>query len=198
VPVEPPVAPSAEAVEPAIPASTAAVVPADSARRSWATTGCMLIACAALVFAVVSGVVWWRADHDSARSVAAARDAVTFAARVDIATVNTSDYRNAAGALQSWLSVSTGPLAQQFAQSKMSAIALLQKAKVITKATVLDAAPTALDVGKGTATVIASVDVVRTPVSGSPTTSRNRFRASMQHIDGQWKLADLTIVSVQL
>ena len=162
------------------------------------TIACALITCAALVFAVVSAVVWWRADHDSARTVAAARDAATLAARIDIATVNTSDYRNAPGALASWLSASTGTLNQQFAQNKANAIALLQKAKVVTKATVLDAAPVALDATKGTATVIASVDVARTPASGSPTTSRNRFRATMQRVGGQWKLADLTIVSVQL
>jgi Mce-associated membrane protein len=77
-------------------------------------------------------------------------------------------------------------------------VKVLGRAKMITKANVLDAAVTALDLKKGTASVIASVNVTRTPVQGAASTVRNRFRASMTRTGGEWKLANLAVVPVSL
>jgi Mce-associated membrane protein len=69
---------------------------------------------------------------------------------------------------------------------------------MVTKATVLDAAVTELDLSKGTASVIASVNVTRTSAAGAVSTVRNRFRASMTRTGGEWKLSNLGVVPVSL
>ena len=56
---------------------------------------------------------------------------------------------------------------------------------------------TSIDLSKGTASVIASVNVNRTH-NGTSTTVRNRFRATMTRVGGQWKLSNLTVVAVSL
>jgi Mce-associated membrane protein len=167
-------------------------------RLSVLTAVCTIIAVAALVFASIAGVRWWQADHSTARKIGVAREQIDADARLAIVTVNTSDYRHPSDALANWLDVSTGALHAQFSQSRTTVIRLLARAKMITKATVLDAAVTALDLTKGTASVIASVNVTRSPATGAVSTVRNRFRASMTRIGGEWKLSDLGVVPVSL
>ncbi|SHF82466.1 hypothetical protein SAMN05443575_0997 [Jatrophihabitans endophyticus] len=166
-------------------------------RPSRATAACAALLATALVFAVVAAVVWWRAGHDADRTTAHARDEVAVDARLAIATVNTADYRHPDVALRNWLAVSAGALHSQFTDSRKSATTLLAQAKMVTSATVLAAAVTKLDPGRGTATVIASVNVKRTPVSGKATTTRNRFRAELRRVGDGYKLADLALVEVQ-
>ena len=63
---------------------------------------------------------------------------------------------------------------------------------------VLDAAVTDLDTAKGTATVIASVDLRRQPRTGAAATSRNRLRGTLTRVHGHWLLSDLGLVQVEL
>lgn len=191
--------------EPEPDADDAEVEPADvdaagrvRSRPALLTAVCAIVAVAALVFAAVAGVLWWRADHGSARKIGVAREQVDVDARLAIVTVNTSDYRHPSDALANWLDVSTGALHSQFSQSRSTVVKVLAQAKMVTKATVLDAAVTALDLKKGTASVIASVNVTRTPATGAVSTVRNRFRASMTRAGGEWKLANLAVVPVSL
>jgi Mce-associated membrane protein len=167
-------------------------------RPSVLTGVCTIVAVAALIFASVAGVLWWRADHGTARKIGVAREQVDVDARLAIVTVNSSDYRHPSDALANWLDVSTGLLHSQFSQSRTTVVHVLAEAKMVTKATVLDAAVTALDLTKGTASVIASVNVTRTPATGAVSTVRNRFRASMTRTGGEWKLSNLTVVPVSL
>jgi Mce-associated membrane protein len=167
-------------------------------RRSVLTGVCAIVAVAALIFASVAGVLWWRADHGTARKIGVPRELVLDDARLAIVTVNSSDYRHPSDALANWLDVSTGLLHSQFSQSRSTVVRVLAQAKMVTKATVLAAAVTALDLTKGTASVIASVNVTRTPASGAVSTVRNRFRASMTRTGGEWKLSNLTVVPVSL
>ena len=167
-------------------------------RLSALTAVCTIVAVAALVFATVAGVLWWRADHSTARKIGVARDQIDADARLAIVTVNTSDYQHPSDALANWLDVSTGALHEQFSQSRATVVKLLAQAKMVTKASVLDAAVTELDLTKGTASVIASVNVTRTSASGAVSTVRNRFRASMTRIGGEWKLSNLGVVPVSL
>lgn len=167
-------------------------------RPSVLTAVCAIVAVAALVFASVAGVLWWRADHGTARKIGVAREQVDDDARLAIVTVNSSDYRHPSDALTNWLDVSTGALHAEFSQSRTAVVRLLARAKMVTKATVLDAAVTALNLRKGRATVIASVNVTRTPAKGAVSTVRNRLRASMTRAGGEWKLANLAPVPVSL
>jgi Mce-associated membrane protein len=152
----------------------------------------------ALAFVIVAAVLWERAAHDPGSDVARARDAALVNARIDVATVNTLDYHNVGHGLSRWLAVTTGTLHQQIAQATAHEKQSIAKAHVVTTATVVDAAVTAVDPHRGTATVIASVDVRKTPSSGRSVTSRNRFSASMREVGGRWRLASLTPVQVKL
>ena len=171
--------------------------PARRRRSSLLTAACAVLAVAALVFAVVSGVIWYTSGHSGQHGLAAARNQVLKDAELEIVTVNSSDYRTPSASLSSWLEVSTGSLHSEFSQSRTAAVKLLGEAKTVAKATILDAAVTSLDVSKGTASVIASVNVTRNH-SGSTSTVRNRYRATMTRVGGQWKLANLTVVQVSL
>jgi Mce-associated membrane protein len=174
------------------------VVASTGSRSSLITVACAVLAAAALVFAIVAGVSWWHAGHNGQRRIGIAREQIDADARLAITTVNTSDYRHPSAALDNWLDASTGSLHSQFSQSRTTAVKLLAQAKMITKADVLDAAVTELNLTKGTATVIASVNVTRTPVSGSVSTVRNRFKASMTRDGNSWKLSNLAVVPVSL
>ena len=151
-----------------------------------------------LAFAVIGAVLLVHANSSSRHSLAQTRDTVLRTARIDIAAVNTSDYRHAAQTLDGWLKISTGSLHDQFAQSRASAIALIQRAQVVTTGLVIDAAVTDLDTAKGTATVIASVDLRKQPPTGAAATSRNRLRGTLTRVHGHWLLSDLGLVQVQL
>jgi Mce-associated membrane protein len=174
------------------------VVASTGSRSSIITVACAVLAAAALVFAIVAGVSWWHAGHSGQRRIGIAREQIDADARLAITTVNTSDYRHPSDALDNWLDASTGSLHSQFSQSRTTAVKLLAQAKMVTKANVLDAAVTDLNLSKGTATVIASVNVTRTPVSGSVSTVRNRFKASMTRDGSSWKLSNLAVVPVSL
>lgn len=174
-------------------ATVKTAAPARTARRPLLTAGCAVLAVAALVFAVVAGVTWWTAGHSDRHQLGVARDQVAADARLAVVTVNTSDYRHPSAALSNWLMVSTGSLHSQFEQSRTAAVKLLAQAQTVTRATVLADAVTALDLSKGTASVIASVNVTRLH-DGKSSLVRNRFRATLMRTGGQWKLSNLAVV----
>ena len=63
---------------------------------------------------------------------------------------------------------------------------------------VIAAAVTDLNSARTSATVIASLDTVKTPAGEKSALDRNRYRATMQLVNGVWKIAELSIVSVGL
>jgi Mce-associated membrane protein len=165
---------------------------------AWLVIVAAVLAVLALGYAAAGLAVHLAGRGDSSASVATARDDVVTAARIDIATLYTLDYRDPQAGLARWRAVSTGGFEQQIAQSGSTVATAISKAKLRTSGRVVAAAVTDLDAAKGTATVIASMDVTKTPASGKSATSRNRFRANMQRVNGVWKVADLSQVEVQL
>ena len=153
---------------------------------------------AALV--MVSGLVaWWRADHDAEANRAAVRDVVLIAATTDIETMNTLDYRHVDAGLARWRAVTTGTLHDQLTQVSAQDRALLAQQQKISTGKVVDAA--VVDLGEGTATVIASGEVtVRdgSNASAQPTLKRNRFTADLVDAGGTWKLETLDQVAVSM
>jgi Mce-associated membrane protein len=181
--------------EPTEPAATESTVEHRRQRRLVLTVA---VAAAAALFAVVAGALWFTAAHSSGLRLAEARDAAVDAARVDVAAVNTLDYRSVRAGLARWSAVSTGALRQQLTQVDDTEIKTITDAKMVTTATVVAVAATAVDPDRGTATVLASVNVRKQPATGAAVTTRNRFELAMQRVGDQWKLADVKIVAVQL
>lgn len=145
----------------------------------------------AVAFAGWAGVLWLRAAGDDSHAYAADRDAVLQTGYRDIATLTSLDYRQPDAGLRRWADASTGTLHEQLAQTSDPTKKQLAAAKTVTTGTVVDASVTELDARAGTASLIASVQVVVTPVSGQPVTKRNRLRAELTRTTDGWKLSSL-------
>jgi Mce-associated membrane protein len=152
------------------------------------TAGLLVVAVA---FAGWAGFLWLHASGDDSRAYVADRDAVLQTGYRDIATLTSLDYRQADAGLKRWADASTGPLHEQLAQTTEPTKQQLAAAKTVTTGTVVDASVTEMDARAGTATLIASVQVVVTPVSGNPVTKRNRLRADLTRTADGWKLSSL-------
>jgi Mce-associated membrane protein len=162
------------------------------------TVACALLATCALAFAAISILEWSRATRDTGARDAAARDSVLTQARIDIAVLNTIDYTKASTGLQRWASATTGGLHDQIASSLTTAAKTITGTKTSTTAVVVAAAVTSLDVQHGTSTVIASVQLTKTPDAGQSVVDRNRLKATMTRVAGTWRVSDLAAVSVEL
>jgi Mce-associated membrane protein len=160
-----------------------------------ATAWAALVAAAA-IFAGYALVAWVFASNDSAK-FAKARDAVLLDARQDIVVLNQLDYHNIDGGLKHWLDATTGDLHEQLANVSSSDRKDITTAKKVSSGKVIDAAVTELDNRAGTATVIATVETTVAPSNGTPP-KRNRFKASMERVDGGWKLSGLDQVAVSM
>lgn len=152
------------------------------------TAGVLVVAVA---FAGWAGFLWLRASGDDRHAYVADRDAVLTTGYHDIATLTSLDYRQPDAGLKRWADASTGALHEQLAQTSDPTKQQLAAAKTVTTGTVVDASVTELDTRAGTATMIASVQVVVTPVSGKPVTKRNRLRAELTRTGDGWKLSSL-------
>ncbi|KRF19031.1 hypothetical protein ASG90_03890 [Nocardioides sp. Soil797] len=159
---------------------------------------------AALVVATIvlaSGLfAWWNASRDEEPTgLGDSRDAALIAARSEIETMNSLDYRNVDEGINAWGAVSTGVLHDQVAAITPAKKKLLAEQKKISVGKVVDAA--VVDVTATTATVIASLEVTiqddAVPDS-EPTVKRNRFTADLSKVDGQWLLENVQQVAVTM
>lgn len=159
---------------------------------------------AALVVATVvlaSGLfAWWHAARDAEPTgLGDSRDAALIAARTEIETMNTLDYRNVDEGIGAWAEVSTGVLHDQVVAMTPETKQQLADQKTVSVGKVLDAA--VLDLTATSATVIASVEVTiqddAVPDS-EPTVKRNRFTADLAKVDGTWLLENIQQVAVSL
>ena len=157
----------------------------------WVVPLCAAAATVCLVFVLISGLVYWRDQHASARAVARTRDDVLAAARADIATVNTLDYHDGLSAVRRWSAVTAGALHAQLVQRRYAVARAISSARISTSAVVSDPTVTTLDVNHGTATVLASVELTKMPVTGPSVIDSHRVTASMIRVRSTWLLADL-------
>lgn len=148
----------------------------------------------ALAFAGYGGVQWWSASTSTAAEQSAMRDEALRSARSAVETFNTLDHRTVDEGLDRWQATSTGPLAEELAGTRDTSRARIVEARTVTQGTVVDAAVTELDPARGTASVIASVEVVVTPETGAAATKRVRFAAEMTRTDQGWLLSGIAQV----
>lgn len=159
----------------------------------------VLILVAAALVAASGLIAWWHTEADDKPDPAATRDAVLIAAKQDIATMNTLDYRDIDGGLARWKSITTGLLHDQLSQVGPEDRRLLADQHKISTGRVVDAG--VLELADGSATVIAAVEVsVRDgrKADAQPTVKRNRFSADLVRVGGSWKLESLQQVPVDV
>lgn len=197
------VGPDAE-VAPASP-EAASVPPSDDEKPGGATAsrgGSRLLwagLALAIVLGVTGGLAWWSAAHDEEAELSRDRDAALVAAKQNIATLNTLDYRSVGKGIDAWMDVTTGTLHDQFAAVSEEDQKLLADQKKVSTGKVVGAA--VLDVDARTARVIASVEVTVADgddLSAEPAVKRNRFSADLEKVDGRWLLTSLEQVAVDL
>ncbi|MER7108236.1 hypothetical protein [Streptomyces sp. NPDC000229] len=151
---------------------------------------------AVAVAALLCGVAAWsyaRAAGDATRAYAEARDDALDAGRGHIARLSSVDASHPDAARTRWLDATAGDLHEQLKRTGPRK----DTGTASTRATVTDAALTALDDRAGTAQLIATVRVETTPGDGGPTgTDRKRLEATLTRTGEGWKVTALTAVPV--
>jgi Mce-associated membrane protein len=155
----------------------------------------------AVLLLVASVFTWWRASNHDASMVeqAKVRDAVLITATGAIETLNSLDYRDVDGGLESWGKVTTGTLHDQLVNETPYYKEFLVDQQAITVAEVVDAA--VVDLTDDTATVIASIEQtvrIDTGADAEPTVKRNRFAADLVKVGDEWLVETLDQVAVNV
>ncbi|MFF5261171.1 hypothetical protein ACFY4C_19700 [Actinomadura viridis] len=155
----------------------------------------------ALVVAAALFLGWacwsfWDMRQGDGQDMARDRDQAVNAARAQLAALNTMDARQVDRDLQRWLDASTGPLHDELKRTRAESRQKIQRAATSATGTVVDAAPTALDVRAGSARVIATVRIQITRPGAAPTVQRKRYDAALARTAAGWKLKSLTALPV--
>lgn len=152
------------------------------------------VAVLAVLFCAVSAWSHGQARGDGSLAHATSRDEVLADAKEHIVRLTSFDADDPAAGRQEWLDASTGPLHDELKRVKA------QKGTT-TRATVTDAALTALDTRAGTAELIATVRVERAAVAGvtagaATGSERKRLEAVLARTPDGWKVQSLSAVPV--
>jgi len=147
-----------------------------------------------LVAVVVFGVMWWTAANGSAAKTAAARDDALASARQIAVNLQSLDYTTVDKGLATWEASATGPLLDEFKKNQQQYADQIRKVQTTTKAKLVDAALSDIDVAAGKAKAVAAVDVTTTQtVNGAPSlpiTKQVRIQLDLVRTpDAGWKAA---------
>ena len=157
-------------------------------------TGAALLA-AAIVFFAVSGWLWLSAPRASA--AAPVRDDALRAGEQAVLNFNTLSYRQVGKDLTLWAQSSTGALHRQVTTGRAAFEQQVRQARTVTKASILDAALTSLNIRAGTAHIIVALQLTVTPAGGTAVTKQSRLAGELTRTPAGWKLSQLGQVPVQ-
>ncbi|WNO71205.1 hypothetical protein [Streptomyces sp. AM8-1-1] len=151
----------------------------------------------AVVFCAVSAWAYGQARGDDSLAHATSRDEVLSDGKEHIVRLTSFDAEDPAAGRRQWLDASTGPLHDELKRVKARKGATARTAR----ATVTDAALTALDKRAGTAELIATVRVERAPGAGAAAgatagSERKRLEAVLARTPDGWKVQSLSAVPV--
>ncbi|MGW7518094.1 hypothetical protein ACWGJ2_21155 [Streptomyces sp. NPDC054796] len=153
-------------------------------------------AVAALALTGWSGWSYARAAAEEDLAYGKARDTVLEQGSAHVARLNSIDGTQVREGLREWRAAATGPLLDELKRTGERSGKVLQQDGTSTRATVTEAAVTALDTRAGTATLIAALRVEATPREGEATTDRKRFEAGLARTSDGWKIDALTALPV--
>lgn len=139
--------------------------------------------------AAVSGWSWWRAATDEASARGRDRDAVLAAAGPSLVTLNTIDYRTAAADVDRWIAATTGQYGKDLEGDRQLQIERATTARTVSSASLVQAAVTEIDVSRGTARLLAVLDVRVSTGGGAVTPKMNRLTVDVTRSDAGWKIA---------
>lgn len=139
----------------------------------------------------VFGYSAWQAAFGAHSAAAAARDDAVDAARTQVKTLATLDYRKADKGLDRWAHAATGGLASKLKQSRDSDRKQARRTKSVSTIRITSAAATKVNADAGTATVLTS-GRLRIGANGKHAWTRKAgFTAEMRRTEDGWKVEAL-------
>lgn len=148
----------------------------------------VVLAVLSILAAAFAGWSWWHAAADDALARGRSRDEVLAAAGPQLVTLNTIDYRTAAADVDRWIAATTGQYFKDLSGDRQLQIDRATTARTVSSASLVQAAVTEIDVPRGTARLLAVLDV-RVSTAGSPAAPRmNRLTVDASRSPAGWKI----------
>ncbi|WP_410642869.1 hypothetical protein [Amycolatopsis sp. lyj-346] len=149
----------------------------------------VVVAVLSVLAAAFAGWSWWRAASDDSFARGRERDAILAAAGPALVTLNTIDYRTAAADVDRWMAATTGQYGKDLSGDRQLQIDRAAAARTVSSAALVQAAVTEIDVPRGTARLLAVLDV-RVSTAGAPAAPRlNRLTVDVSRSPDGWKIA---------
>ncbi len=142
--------------------------------------------------AVVAALLWWQAATDPDVRLAHTREVVLDAGSRALVELNTIASGDAEAGLDRWERAATGPLLEQLQDRRDQNLAATRAAGTSTSARLLRAAVTEVDPERGTARVIAALEMTRTGAAPE----RTRLDAQLAETPDGWKVAAVEGVGI--
>ena len=154
----------------------------------WAATVSGLLACA-------PAVGWWATRPAVGADPAHARDAALADGRADLTALSSADGAAAGGSLRAWLAATTGSLHDGLQSGSATSLSGLTSSGTDAKGSVTAAALTALDPGRGTATLLATLSVQVSATGTTEQTQQRGIQAQLVRTADGWKVSALTTIA---
>ncbi|MFD9959036.1 hypothetical protein [Amycolatopsis sp. NPDC058986] len=142
----------------------------------------------AVLAAAWTGFSWWRSAHDDAQARGRERDAVLAAANTELVALNTMNYRTAAQDVDRWIAATIGQYGKDLSGDRKLQIDRATTTKTVSTASLVQAAVTQLDVGAGTARLMAVLNVRVSTADGAPAPKLNRLTVDFARDGDAWKV----------
>ncbi|MGW5718904.1 hypothetical protein ACWEVP_22220 [Amycolatopsis sp. NPDC003865] len=136
-----------------------------------------------------AGWTWWRAASDDSFARGRERDAVLAAAGPELVTLNTIDYRSAGADVDRWIAATTGQYGKDLAGDRQVQIDRASTARTVSSASLVQAAVTEIDVARGTARLLAVLDVRVSSGGGAASPRLNRLTVDVSRAPDGWKIS---------
>ncbi|MET8996978.1 hypothetical protein [Amycolatopsis sp. NPDC004169] len=139
--------------------------------------------------AAFAGWSWWRAAADESYARGRERDAVLAAAGPYLVTLNTIDYRTAAADVDRWIAATTGQYLKDLSGDRQLQIDRAAASRTVSSASLVQTAVTEVDPARGSARLLAVLDV-RVSTGGAPPSARlNRLTVDVSRSPDGWKIS---------
>ncbi|MGW5743685.1 hypothetical protein [Amycolatopsis sp. NPDC003861] len=149
----------------------------------------VVLAALSILAAAFAGWSWWRAAADESSARGRSRDDVLAAAGPALVTLNTIDYRTAAADVDRWIAATTGQYFKDLAGDRQLQIDRAVTARTVSSASLVQAAVTEIDPARGSARLLAVLDVRVSTGGGAVSPRLNRLTVDVSRSPSGWKIA---------
>ena len=137
------------------------------------------------------GWSWWSAAHDDGLALARERDTVLRQAREALVTLNTLDYGTAKQDIGQWAKVTTGRFGTELADRRKDQLRQIKKSETVATATVASASVTELRPRKGSARVMAVLDIEMRSKDSESRSRHSLLEVELTDTEDGWKVTSV-------